>query len=200
MDREYVKPVVEGLKELGRYDDTLLIVTADHGEALYEHQDYAHKGKLSETVLHVPLIVKFPHGRKPASLGAEMSALTRSIDLLPSLLAYLGQPVTEDLPGMQIFQGAEPDFSLAEKNGAWALLRDGFKLIRSTSEVQLFDLAVDPGEQSNLAEEMPERVSRMEKFAADVFARRGDLPVSPDVETALDEETLEDLRSLGYVR
>ncbi len=200
VDRDYVKPVVEGLKKLGRYDDTLLIITADHGEALYEHQDYAHKGHLSETIVHVPLIVKFPHGRKPAALGGEVGALTRSIDLLPSLLAYFGRPVPEDLPGVQIFEGAEPDFSLAERNGSWALLRDGFKLIRTTALVQLFDLTADPGEQSNLAEEMPVRVLRMKKFAAEVFAHRGDRPVSPNVETPLDEETLEDLRSLGYVR
>jgi len=178
----------------------MLIVTADHGEALYEHQDYAHKDHLAETVIHVPLIVKFPRGRKPAALGAEVDTLTRSIDLLPSLLAYFGQPVPEELPGVQIFDAEEADFSLAERKGAWALHRDGFKLIRSSAEARLFDLAADPGEQLNLAGAMPERVSRMERFVAGLFARRGDFPVSPNVDTPLDEETLEDLRSLGYVQ
>ena len=42
MDEQIVQPLLAALKETGRYDNTLIVVTADHGEALYEHQTYAH--------------------------------------------------------------------------------------------------------------------------------------------------------------
>jgi arylsulfatase A-like enzyme len=200
-DETTVRPLIQALRELGIYDDTLLIVTADHGEELYEHEGYAHGHALWEEVIHVPLIVKFPRGRRPEGLPREVNALTQSIDLLPSLLAFGGAPVPGDLPGADIFGGSPRGFAYCEmKRGGWAMIRGGFKYIEQESGTHLFDLQSDPGERRDLATDLPERAEAMRK-AAEALRRHVAIAgrEAPDLETELDEETREALRSLGYL-
>ena len=106
MDEQSVQPLLAALKETGRYDNTLIIVTADHGEALYEHQTYAHaEDWLWEEVVHVPLIVKFPKSMRPPALGNEVTELTSSVDLLPALAGLLGRAAPKQARGSPIFGG-----------------------------------------------------------------------------------------------
>lgn len=69
------------LREGGIYEKTLLIVTADHGEAFGEHGFVFHDGSPYDEVAHIPLLVRFPHGDR---IG-RVNALTQSIDVLPTL-------------------------------------------------------------------------------------------------------------------
>ena len=74
------------LAETGRRDDTLLVVTADHGEGLDEHGEAVHGFFVYETTLHVPLIVRGPR----VTPGTKVKGVTRSIDVMPTVLDLLG--------------------------------------------------------------------------------------------------------------
>ena len=188
------------LRASGLYDDTLIILTADHGEELYDHGGYAHGHALWEEVVHVPLIVKFPRGGKPAGLGREVDQVTQSIDLLPSLLALAGEQADDTLSGTDIFNGTPRDMAYCETRGAWMLVQGDRKLIQG-DHAGLFDLARDPGERHDLtAAELP-RVASMLKAADALVRMLATGPhTAPVVEDELDQEALDALRSLGYLR
>ena len=59
-DRELGR-LFEALEDQGLYDDALIIITADHGEAFYEHDHWQHSQTLYDELTHIPLIVKWPH-------------------------------------------------------------------------------------------------------------------------------------------
>jgi arylsulfatase len=211
MDEEFVQPILTALEETGRYDNTLVIVTADHGEALYEHEAYTHSGDLLwDEVVHVPLIVKFPKGMRPASLGNEVTELTSSVDLLPALAQMLGRPAPAYARGAPIFGGTFAGSALIEGPAcpatlddclnAWAILKDDYKLIELPGEVLLFDLERDPLEQRSIAEERPELVAQLRTAAADLRRESTSEFLARDVETDLDEEAVRSLRGLGYIQ
>ena len=120
---DHVRTIIEGLKSAGRYDDTLLIISADHGEELYDHGGYAHGHALWNEVIRVPLIVKFPRGWKPEGLGPNVPATTQAIDLMPTLLDFVGAEPVDDLPGSEIFYGAGRGFAYSETADEWTLVQ-----------------------------------------------------------------------------
>ena len=201
VDERFVADLVEGLVKLKVYDNTLLIVTADHGEELYDHAGYSHGHALWEEVIHVPLIVKFPRGKRPAGLPREVGFVTRSIDLYPSILAFDGQRIPPELPGEDIFDGGGPRFAFSERKGEWALIAEGYKLIEGKAGPQLFDLAKDPGERVNLAPGDAERLAMLRLVTEGLRHNVAVQPREADwIGTELDEEDVEALKGLGYMR
>ena len=213
-DQELIRPLIENLKESGRYDDTLILITADHGEELYEHGGLAHGHALWNEVLHVPLIAKYPKGRKPQELGPQVSSLVSSVDLYPSLLALAGLPSPQGLRGVPALQGVFPRHVLAESaqdcspdqvatcQFERALITDGFKLIVDPDgdPPLLFDMAKDPVERRSLTSELPKRVASMNSRIA-AFAEEEVIKVTaPSLDTDLAEDKLKELRSLGYIQ
>lgn len=200
-DETLVAPLLRGLRETGHYDDTLLIVTADHGEELYDHGGYHHGYALWEELTHVPLIVKFPKGRRPAGLGSRVDDLTQSVDILPSLLALAGLPPDPRLPGAPALEGSFKPFALSEiLGGGWALVQSRYKLIEEAGGRRLFDLEADPGERRDLSAADPTRAQAMLEAAGQLKRVIGAGPEAPVIETELKPEALEALRSLGYIR
>jgi arylsulfatase A-like enzyme len=187
VDEHLVAPLIRALKDMGRYDDTLVILTADHGEELYEHGSYAHGRALWDEIVHVPMIVKFPRGRRPRGLDREIDTITRAVDLLPTLLAFADGEPGDGLPGADIFAERGQGSAFSETEQEWALVQG--------------DHASDPGETVNLASVRPHRVAAMRQVAAAMRARLASgRPEAPVVETQLSEQAIEDLRSLGYIR
>jgi arylsulfatase A-like enzyme len=202
-DERLARPLIEGLRGAGRYDDTLLIVTADHGEELYEHGGYAHGHALWQEVIHVPLIVKFPRGARPAGVERATALPTQAIDLVPTLLGLLGAPPA-DLPGRSLLVAdAAPRLVYAETAGldgreiVRSLRRGGDKLIETRGGIALFDLAADPGERRDLA---PARPQRSAALRDELRRLTGAVPAAPapTVARELPPEVRERLRSLGY--
>jgi len=196
-----VGALLDGLRASGRYDDTLIIVTADHGEELYDHQGYGHGHALWDEVVHVPLIVKFPRGMRPDALSDVTVEATQAIDLLPSLLAFAGDTPPASLPGTAIFDHSPRDLAYAETLDEWTLVRGHDKLVDGGDRPRLYDLAADPGEHDNLAASSRAMLTAMRETAAalrqHVAVRPGAAPV---IEDQLSEEAVRALRSLGYVR
>lgn len=194
--------VIDRLKSRGRYDGTLIIVTADHGELLGEHSLYGHPARLYEELTRIPLVVKFPKGRKS---GLRIDTPIQLVDLFALILDQAG---IETPPGIQgQVPGRITHSILTEESPAFVgdealrALYDGSEklLWGSHGTRQLYDLANDPKEQRDLAGERPARVAELE---AALQRRVATLPAPSAFEAAgaVDAETREALRALGYAR
>jgi arylsulfatase A-like enzyme len=81
--------IVGHLKKLGIYDDTLIVVVADHGDAFYEHGTYAHGHAPYEELVRVPLVIKLPGWQYT---GRRVKGLVELIDIFPTVVAVTGLP------------------------------------------------------------------------------------------------------------
>src|SRR5882724_2728234 len=172
---EALGELLDALRARGRYQNALVVVTADHGEFLGEHEQMGHIGQmLYEPVLHVPLVVKFPGTDGPR--GRSETAV-QLVDVLPTVLAATGAAVPPGLQGEALPHVTHPSFAeedidpfLVARYGARydrsiRVLYDGtYKLIRtSRGESMLFDLARDPAELHDLAAAEPERAADLQR-------------------------------------
>lgn len=153
---EQLERVMAWLREHHRLDDTILIVTADHGEEFWDHGRFFHGQSLFEELLHVPLIVRLP-GEGPR--GRTIERPVRSIDLAPSILDWLDLPIPPNFEGRPLAQVlANPELpadtliataTQAQYPARFAARVGNVKVIESldTASRQTFDLAADPDEQ-----------------------------------------------------
>ena len=206
VDRE-IGRLLSALRTRGVYDETLIIAIADHGEGLGDHGEDEHGVFLYDSVLRVPWIARGP-GVKP---NAVIPSQVRGVDLLPTALDALGLPVPDGLDGRSawpLLQGgtqADAPASYAESyypklHWGWSELRairaDGYKAI-DAPRPELYNLRDDPGERTNLYASQQALADRMIAEAArlDREMRGGKAVVVAEP----DRETMERLRSLGYV-
>jgi arylsulfatase A-like enzyme len=167
--------LIGDLKARGRYENTLIIVTADHGELLGEHEIVGHGGRMMyEGLLHIPMVVKLPGRDRPRGDRAERVQL---VDVLPTVLATIGAPLPDGVQGEPIQhvtheivaeEHINPEFVAQFGDVYDRALRvyyDGpYKLIStSRGERFLFDLTNDPNENQNIASRDPQRVAEMEQ-------------------------------------
>ena len=114
----HIGRVIAALKAAGVYDDTLLVVTADHGEMLGDHHAWG-KQTFYDAAYHTPLIIRDP--RQAGAHGSRVDAPTESIDIAPTLLDWLGQAVPDTMDGRALtpFLGGQTptawrDFTFSE--------------------------------------------------------------------------------------
>ena len=93
---DWVGRIVDDLKASGRYDDTLIVLTADHGDGFWEHGFISHSNLPFEELVHVPLIVKMPGS---AGAGRRVEDLVGMIDIAPTLIEFVGSSVPPDMEG-----------------------------------------------------------------------------------------------------
>ncbi len=87
LDEKLIRPLTTRLRELGIYDETLIIFTSDHGEEFFEHGGWMHGQSLYEESLRVPLLIKFPQSRYR---GRRIRSAVRLIDVMPTILEEQG--------------------------------------------------------------------------------------------------------------
>jgi arylsulfatase A-like enzyme len=150
----HVGGLLDELERLGLYQDSLIVFTSDHGEALGEHKLFGHVEGLTDDQIHVPLIVKLPRQdpRREALVRASQG-LVSHVDVVPTLLEIIGLP---PLPGQRGTSLFEPHAAvhIAEthrpeaKRTQLALRDERFKMIYFPDEERfvLYDLVADPGE------------------------------------------------------
>ncbi len=213
-DRE-IGRLLDTLKDRGLYDNTLIIVTGDHGESFGEHGEQTHSIFVYEATQWVPMIIRFPHS---AHGGKRIKGLVRHIDILPTAMEILGvnklsgevhgslhgtslvscsvggkaSPVSESyaeayLPYVQF--GWSPIY-------AW---RDNhFKYVEAPT-AELYDLEADPGEQKNIYEA---RLNDALTYRKKLETLRAKLVPEVDENASkqtMDEETRAKLKALGYL-
>ena len=195
--------VLASLEKYGIDEKTWIIVTADHGELLGEHELWGHGLALTEHELCIPLIVRWPFGERTPGVSAERIQI---LDIFAMILNRMGIELPEET------QASSPDlvthpilaefFPLPRRppSGNWrAIYEDDLKLLwNSEGRHLMFDLATDPGEQRDLYPTRQDDGARLERVLLK-YVRTLPLPPAQDGEDVhLDEETLKALRSLGY--
>jgi arylsulfatase A-like enzyme/Flp pilus assembly protein TadD len=198
------------LVERGLLNGSLVVVTSDHGEGLGDHGETFHGFFVYETTIHAALIVRPPSG---GNAGSVVNQAVSHVDLLPTVLDMTGLPMPEGLHGRSLAP------LLAGRNVAWdrpvyseslypllhygwaplrSLRSDRFKLI-DVPRPELYDLDEDPAEEENLHGREPNRAQELIVALGDLrrLVESGERPNGKEPE--LDERTLAQLRSLGYV-
>jgi len=96
----YIGKLIEKIKELGLYHDSLIVFNSDHGESFGEHNYFKHGRKLYDSCLHVPLIIKLPGNRLKNSTQNENVSI---LDLSPTILSILKLQIPEYMEGSALF-------------------------------------------------------------------------------------------------
>jgi arylsulfatase len=144
---------LDELKRQGLYDDALIVFFSDHGEEFREHRGVGHRETVYQEVIHVPLIVKLPRQRA----GRVVRGAVPLIDLVPSLLSYLGYPRERfemrgdaiDLAG--VLRCADKPIYSSTESTAKCIISGQRKFVRTSQATEeYFDLEADPLEQRNL--------------------------------------------------
>jgi len=150
-----VARVLDALRSRERWKDTVVLVTSDHGEALFEHRRMLHNNTVYDEMLRVPFILRLPGGRYPDDL--DLNRLATLADLVPTLLATTSARPTTALDGANLLQpGTATDArtvvaSAAQQYPLRALRTPRWKLVLTASgQARLYDLASDPGEHQNV--------------------------------------------------
>ena len=214
--------LLRGVDALGATDRTIVVLTADHGESLGEHDYFfEHGAYLYEPTVRVPLIVVAP-GKLPA--GGKVATLGRTIDIVPTVLDLAGIDVPKGLDGVSLVPWARgetkepgpPAYSESGRNfyrenprqpvpgvaGKWRMMRDDrwkLLLIPDAPEPQweLYDLDADPRETKNVVAEHPAEADRLRRLLIAIVSR-DPLNNNRD-EPALPDDLEEKLRGLGYI-
>jgi arylsulfatase A-like enzyme/Flp pilus assembly protein TadD len=200
----------QALKERGLLEDSLVILTTDHGEALGDHGEMFHGYYIYDATIHVAMIVRPPFA---AHAGRVVDQSVSHVDLLPTILETVGVPAPDTIHGQSLVPlvaGRDvawdrPVYSESlypMLHYGWAPLRslrtDQFKLI-DVPRAELYDLADDPGEEQNVIDRQPNRAGELTAALGELRRRiESDAPAG-DAAPEMDERTLAQLQALGYM-
>ncbi len=200
--------LVELMRELGLLDNTLIVVTSDHGEEFLDHGKLKHGMQLYEESVRVPLLFRAPGLLSPGR--REQPVETRSVGeaALDLLARDAGAGPADDLFGPRRSSRRAPVFSHTQHGLLPGQIRrttlasvqdDEWKYIVSMDQdwVELYDLRQDPEETTNLAQSSPEVSARYGSLLERWLA--GSRPATAG-ESKVDPETEEKLRALGYIQ
>lgn len=211
---DQLRKVFDALNDRGLLDETLVVVTADHGDAFYEHGYYTHPRYLHEYLIHVPLLVSVP-GDEPRHFERPMSLL----NVVPTILDWAG--VEADLPGRSLLDAGRVSvkshlnvayasaqgenehqgirrFAVRDERWKVHLERDldSGEVVRTG----VFDLESDQREQRSVEsadERARELTERLETHSRErLTAVSSAVPTESDAES--DDEIEERLEALGY--
>jgi arylsulfatase len=213
---EQVGRLLAGLSDTGLADRTLVVLTADHGESLGDHDYYFEHGRLPyDDCAHVPLIVRAPGvGRA----GSRIAAPVGLVDLLPTVLDLAGLPADDRAEGHSLRRllesgdaGTPPSFAFTESGFARDYQRSitgsryklvfvpdaGDRRLMTGRRLELYDLAADPGETRNVLDEHPEIAAELEHRLFR-WMREAGPGAAPPPPVGIDALAAGELRSLGY--
>ena len=206
------------LREMGLFDSTLIIVTADHGESFMEHGTFGHSKEIFDESIRVPLIFHLP---ERVAAGRVVEEQVRLMDIAPTIASLVtgsagtvGMPPDSPQQALDLSpwldvgkEPQEPPLTLAFPEARWNIVRgvrtDNGKLIRNAMQpkkVQVFDLAQDPAESASVAEngskaELLEELLLLEKEWAEWTATLQRTDKTFTLPSALEAR----LESLGYI-
>ncbi len=197
------------LKELEIYENSLIILVADHGESLGEHDENFHANFVYDATMHVPLMVRAPGGRR----GVRVPEIVSTIDIMPTALDALGVPIPDDVQGVSLMpavagRGRPEERSLylesiyPSATYGWAEVKGirtpHLKFI-DLAAPELYDLREDRRELKNLHTMEPAEAARLRQEYETLASRLGETARTETATAQLDEEFRDRLLSLGYI-
>jgi arylsulfatase A-like enzyme/predicted Zn-dependent protease len=210
--------LVSALETRGTLDDTILVFTSDHGESLGEHGEDTHAVFIYESTIRVPLIVRYP--RKLPAGRVHMQSV-RSVDIMPTILGLADQAQAKaqgsDLS--EALRSPSPPPALAQYSESFypklafgmaplqGVRLDGWTYIRAP-RAELYNRATDPAEAHNLLEaaggtpaspEAKKKAAELERLLSKLIEAGQSFGFVSDA-TPLDQDTVEMLQALGYIR
>jgi choline-sulfatase len=207
VDRQ-IGRIVDSLRRNALLDDTLLIITADHGESLGEHGEQTHAIFVYDATVRVPLLIRYPNLFQPTVYTAPV----RSVDIMPTVLSILGLPggeVTDGRDLLAAFRGKEPGPALPQYSESllsevgfgmaplFAVRNGGYKFIRAPRP-ELYDLRNDPHELNNIVKAQPRVAARLDAELTRMIDGSRKHAIDPAT-SPMSRETEESLQALGYL-
>ncbi len=202
-----VGEVIQEIESLGLRDQTLVIVTADHGEGRDEHNESTHSFFVYDTTIQVPLIFwglpALPH-------GVRIRSMVRTIDVVPTALDLMGLPPMQSASGVSLvplIEGRQSDLGLTGYGEATRIqiafglppiryVREGrWKYIHKKNP-ELYDVVADPAELDNRFADQSDVAARLRARLEALLRDAKAAPASEEVE--VDSATASQLRALGY--
>ena len=193
---------VDELRARGLGDNTLLVITSDHGEEFLDHDGFEHGHTLYDELTRIPLILHYPSQLEPTVVRPRVA----HVDVAPTILTLAGLESHPQFVGRSLLEylvnpDAPPRSVIAHGN-MWAEAQTSWKsgnhklILYPGGKAELFDLEADPGEQDDLASLRPELVQELTSELDTLMAAmralgRGEAAV-------LDAETQDSLRESGY--
>ncbi|HSA93992.1 MAG TPA: sulfatase-like hydrolase/transferase [Terriglobales bacterium] len=201
--------IISYLKQQGLYGRTLIVLAGDHGEGLGEHGEKTHGFFIYNTTMRVPLIVK-PAAREAATVK-RVAEPVNLVDVLPTTLELLKLPVPPEVQGrslLPLLRGQQTErvsdlygeSFLPRLHFNWSELRgiqvENYHFI-DAPKPELYDVAADPSERTNLIEQKPAVASELQKKLADLIVNYSAGKEMAE-KTGLDPAMAERLQALGY--
>jgi len=208
---DHIGKLMKSLKELGIYEESLIIFASDHGEEFWEHGGFEHGHSLYNEILRVPLILKLP-GKKEGKHIDEMVSLE---SIAPTVLELSGVELRNEqlqsgtlVPLLKKLKWNNKSLvavSTRFYDPLIGLLFDQYKYVQSpaTGKEKLYDLDKDPGETESIVASIPDKAAEAAKMLSDFRKEAEELRKKMGVQNesaGFNEETEELLRSLGYIQ
>jgi arylsulfatase A-like enzyme len=191
-------------------DEAVVVFASDHGEEFVEHGAWEHGKTYFKPALQVPLLLRLPGGERAGETVGELVSL---IDVMPTLLGLaridgkLPPMQGQDLMPLVRGEGREGESwafasALPQETASIVAQNQRLKLILDleTGASELYDLREDPDESTDLAAERPDLLDAMKSEVQAHLDYLRSFPSYRPTPTALSDEDIEKLRSLGYVR
>ena len=199
----------------GLYDNSIIVVTADHGEEFNEHGGFWHGLTLYDEQIHVPLLVKWAKNGERADAGAD-SGIARFIDVGPTLLGAAGLEVPAGMQGIDLRspystrlekdrhvfseEDHEGNILTAIRTERWQLIRSNAGNPRGLAEAELFDMRNDRAQTENQINTAAPQVADALDASAQGWKLFADgVAVEGGSDAEISAEECEQLRVLGYV-
>lgn len=223
---DLVGAFMDSMRSADLYEESLIVVSADHGESLTEHQFYLDHGVLYDDVIRVPLLVKLPHNR---AAGLRIPGQVQLIDLLPtfldvleiepsqplagsSLLPVIAGDVEETAPYAFFMEGIMPQWGVRTnewkfirkqpggQQNVWETCPDSDPDNRELLVDELFDLRQDPGETRNVIGAEPGIADSLRTILMGWLTEQREMKdhIAAGAPVVMDERTRQELRALGY--
>jgi arylsulfatase A-like enzyme len=220
----HFEEIIKSLEKKGFMDNTVIILTSDHGEELWDHGGFEHGHTLYKEVLHVPLIMSCSKSTPPQSINS----IVHLMDVFPTILHLAGKECTRYLRGKNLIPIALEGESTSEaiffegllygteKKG---ILRNGWKLIEDTGEIwpralhlpqsekhslssvtsqkfELYNAETDFDDRNNVIDKFPQIAIELKKYLQQMKVMTA---ANSSDKKSEEQKKLEDLKSLGYI-
>ena len=225
-DEILIKPLIEKLKKLQLYENTMIVLTSDHGEEFFDHKAWLHGHSLYNELLHVPLIIKYPQSKyKNTRLHNTVSI----VDIMPTILDEIDVDISGyDFDGVSLVNylkngEKEEQLRIADVDSfnnpdilpvRIALIQNGYKLIMNNdfgrspefylpvpppiAKFELYDMKKDPTEKHNLFDQKSAIIRDLLSKIPEIYQTQPEM--SKEKRKSRDKDFEETMRALGYIR